>query len=287
LRHILSYKIFEGGNALDLVKPIKQSQVPQTIEALSDAVFPYIGLSGFGVDCMVLGTAGKKSSPDDESGDIDVGVDVSAYADRNGVSPEQVLKFIHDKLTRKFPMFQSRWLRGVDVVSFAYPIANDPGLGLVQVDFIPMKNMEWSKFIYHVDPASKYKSAHRNWLFAAIVSQIIEDESFDADGNMLGRSGYMMRLQDGLSRYTKSYEGKRGLLKNPRKIADSMVTDSPAELVRILFGDNIKTSDVATTEDVIGIINGPDFIWKDRLDAIKSEYARFLRKAGLKVPKEI
>jgi len=148
MNHLLSYKLFEGGNALELARPIKQSEVVGTLETLQDVIFPALGLSGFNIDCMVIGSAGKKKNPDDESGDIDIGFAVDKFAEKHGINEDQALKYLYDTLKREFPIFESRWMRGLEVVSFGYPIANDPGKGYVQIDFIPIRDMTWAKFIH-------------------------------------------------------------------------------------------------------------------------------------------
>lgn len=291
MRHLITYKLFEGGNALELARPIKQSEVAGTLETLEEVIFPALGLSGFGDDVMLIGSAGKKKGPDDESGDIDIGFAVDKFAEANGIDPSQALKYLYDKLNREFPVFEAKWMRGLEVVSFGYPIANDPGKGYVQIDFIPLKDMNWAKFIYHSPDyrkdESKYKSAHRNWLFAAIISQVIEDEEFDVDGNKLAYNGYMLKLSDGLSKIRKSYVGKTKLLKNAKKTEDVPVTKSPAEFVKFLFGDGIKPNDVATFEDAWRKTTDPDFRWADRLDDIKDALIDFLRRVKLPIPAEL
>lgn len=292
MKHLLTYQLFEGGNALELSRPIKQSEVPATLRAIEEVIFPALGISGWDVDAMLIGSAGKKSKPDDESGDIDIGIDIVSISDRLCVDESQVLKYIYDKLCREFPVFQSRWMRGVDVVSFGYPIANDPSKGYVQIDFIPLKDMNWSRFIYHCPDyrknESSYKSSHRNWLFAAILSTITEDESFDeVDGTTKSYYGYMMRLQDGLSKFRKSYEGKRGRLKNPVKTHDDHVTSDPNEFVKFLFGEEVKPADCVTFESCWRIITAPGYKWSDNLPQITEAYKGFLKRVNLPVPKEI
>lgn len=148
MRHILTYRLFEGGNALELARPIKQSEVQPTLDALADAIFPALKLEGFDRDCVLIGSAGKKAGPEDESGDIDVGFAVDRFAKAHGVTEDQALKYLYDVLQREFPVFQSRWMRGLEVVSLGYPIGNDPGKGYVQIDFLPIKDMSWARFIH-------------------------------------------------------------------------------------------------------------------------------------------
>lgn len=291
MRHIRTYKLFEGGNALELSRPIKQSEAAPTIAAIEEIIFPALGLEGFEKDCLLIGSVGKKKDPEDESGDIDIGFAVDKFADAHNIDEDQAIKFLYNTLQKEFPVFESRWLRGLEVVSFGYPIANDPAKGYVQIDFIPIKDMKWAKFIYYspdyTKDESKYKSAHRNWLFSAIISQIIEDEEFDIDGNKLGYMGYMMRLNDGLSKVKKSFVGKTKLLKNAKKVEDVPVTKSPEEFVKFLFGDGIKPSDVRTFEDSWSIMMDPAFRWSDRVGNIRLALLKFLKRVKLPIPTEM
>jgi hypothetical protein len=291
MRFIKTYKLFEGGNALHLARPIKQSEVRPTLETIKDVIFPALGLIGFGEDVIQIGSAGKKVDDDDTSGDIDMGIAVDLYAAKNNISPDEVLDHIYATLQKEFPAFESRIMKGLEVVSLGYPIANKPELGYVQLDFIPVRDMTWAKFIYYAPNRrkgeSKYKSAHRNWLFCAILSQIIEDEEFDLDGNKLGYRGYMMKLTDGLSKIKKSFIGKTKLLKNPVKTEDVAITKNPNEFVKFLYGPGVRPNQVKTFEMAYEKMLEPDFKYADRLPAIEKEFKKFLHRVKLDIPKEL
>lgn len=291
MRYLKSYALFEGGNAFGTTRPIRQSEVAGTMEAIKDAVLPALGLEGLGVDCMTIGSAGKKKDPDDESGDIDIGFDVAAFSRKHGIDPGMALKYLYDRLNTQFPTMSTKLIRGLEVASIAYPIENDPGKGYVQLDFLPLKDMKWAKFIYHQPDyrkdESKYKSAHRNWLFCAILSQMIEDEEFDVDGERLAYHGYMMRLNDGLSRFRKTHVGKTKRLKNPKIVQDDEVTRDPNAFVRFLFGKGVRPPHVSTFEDAYALVTSPDYVYADRLRGIEDELVRFLKRVKLPVPDEV
>lgn len=295
MKHIHTFNdfLFEGGKALDNTRGIKQSEVQATLDSIQDNVFPALGLSSWGTDALLIGSAGKKEADDDTSGDLDVGIPMKEFCEKHGVVDALGLKYVYDILKRAFPEFQIKWMRGLEVVSMSYPIKGDPNLGYVQVDFLPLKDMEWAKFIYHSPDyrkgESKYKSAHRNWLFAAILSALTEDEIKDENGNILGFSGYMMRLNDGLSKIKKTYVGKKKLLKNPviQPEHEELITRSPKDFLEFVLGSGIQPKDAETFEQVYGIISGPDYKWKDKLPQIKESLVRFLNRVKLQIPDEL
>lgn len=295
MRHIYTFKDYlsEGGNALDNTRPIKQSEVQSTLDSIQDVVFPALNLSGWGTDALLIGSAGKKESDESTSGDLDIGLPMKEFCEMNGVSEDLGLKYAYDMLTRRFPEFRTRWMRGINVVSLSYPIKGDPNLGYVQVDFMPIKDMRWAKFIYHSPDQkkgeSKYKSAVRNWLFAAILSTLTDDKEYDEDGNLLGFSGYMLRLGEGLSKIKRSHVGKTGLLKNSVLIKDEerLLTNSPDEFLEFVLGPGIKAKDAETFESVLNIITSPSYKWKDNVEQIIETFKRFLNRVKLQVPDEI
>lgn len=295
MRHISTFTnfLFEGGNALKSARPIKQSEVQQTLDSIRDVVFPALGISDWGSDALLIGSAGKKESDDATSGDLDIGIPMSEFCEKHGVDQSMGLKYVYDILRRTFPEFELVWMRGIEVVSLSYPIRGNPSNGYVQVDFLPLKDMEWAKFIYHSPDyrkgESQYKSAHRNWLFAAILSVLTEDEQYDGDGNLIGFSGYMMRLNDGLSKVRKSFVGKTKLLKNPISIKDDeqLITRTPADFIEFVCGPGYKPKDVATFESLYHIISGPDYKWSDKLSEIKTTCIKFLNRVKLQIPDEL
>lgn len=263
------------------------------MRAIEKTIFPALGLEAWDKDVLLIGSAGKKLDPSETSGDLDLGIVMDLFAKKHGTAPERGLEYLFLLLKTEFPHMQYKWMKGLEVVSLAFPIEGEDDNGYVQVDFLPLKDMEWAKFIYYSPDyrkgESKYKSAHRNWLFAAILSAVIEDITFDDAGNKLGYTGYMMRLNDGLSKIRKSFGGKKGLLKNPKIVKDEekFITRSPKEFIEFLFGPGYVQEDVRTTEQVINIITGANFKWKDKRDEIVSNYKKFLGRVKLEVPSEL
>lgn len=277
----------EGGNALGNVRPIKQSEIGATLDSIRDVVFPLIGIAGDNV--LLLGSMDKA----EDSGDLDVGLPMKEFCEANGVDEVLGMKYLYDLLGRNFPEFQTEWMRGLELVSMAYPIKGDPSLGYVQVDFIPVKDMEWAKFIYYspnrLKGESAYKSAHRNMLLRSVLFVVKENEDMDESGNLLGYDGLSLRLNDGLYQVRRSFVGKRGLLKNPVTISekDSLLTSVPKDFVNALFGPECKVEDVRTFEQCWAVITSPGSKYADKMEEIKESLIKELKKAKLEVPAEL
>jgi hypothetical protein len=295
LRTFSEFVLFEGGKALDSVRPIKQSEVPATVKSIEDTLFPVLKLREWNKDVLLIGSAGKKADPEETSGDIDLGIAMDQFFENNalGGSIEDAIGTIYTLVKNAFPEWEIKWMKGLEVISIAFPIGGDIDNGCVQLDLLPLKDMDWAKFIYtspdYRKNESRYKSAHRNWLFAAVLSAITEDHQFDDAGNKLGFTGYMMRLNDGLSKIKKSYVGKKGLKKTAEivKGEERLITKSPKEFVQFVFGEKYAPDDVRTFEDAIHIINAPDFKWKDKKEEILENYVRFLNRVKLPIPAEV
>lgn len=262
------FALFEGGKALEQVRRILKDEIPETIKDVEAKLLPVVGSKNY----KVMGSAGHK--PD--SGDIDFGL--------MDVEVDEVLV---SRLKQKFPDREIEFMKGLEVLSMSWPIEGDEKNGMVQIDMIPVKNEEWSDFVYGFPEGSRYTSSHRNWLLAAITAVMRDSERKDDDGNVLGYTGHMFKLNDGLFKVEKSYEGKTKILKASKKISEEKITDDPSKFVKLLFGDKFKPSDVVTVEQCVNIMKGPDFKWKDKMDDIKDYYSKFLERVSLQFPKEL
>jgi hypothetical protein len=262
------FALLEGGKALEQVRRILKKEIPATVADVEAKLFPVIGTKDF----KMMGSAGHK--PD--SGDIDFGLrDVDVDED------------LADKVKSKFPDNEVKFMKGLEVLSISWPIEGDEKKGMVQVDVIPIKNEAWTDFVYKFPAGSKYSSSHRNWLLAAIVAVMRESEEKDDSGNVVSYVGHMFKLNDGLFKVEKTYQGKTKLLKSSKKIDEKKITDDPAAFVKMLFGDKFNPKDVVTVEQCINIMKGPDFRWKSRIKDIKDYYSKFLERVGLEYPREL
>jgi len=294
-------KIYEGGAAIKSARSIRQDEFRKTLENIKEIAFPLLGIDPdeSKEEYMSIGSLGKKKSESDTSGDLDIGYDARIFSDREGINYKQCSSRIAQILGRDLEgvlgfLPEMKDMPGLNILSIGWPIEGDPEKGTVQVDFIPLTDIEWSKFIYYspdyrVDESS-YKSAHRNWLFSAILSQkkIVLDT--DSNGEILDFEVPVLRLSEGLFWYTKTYRGKiKERTTRSEKIPgkEVFITNDPDEFVKFTFGDKYNPSDVKTFEDVFAIINSPDFYLYDKLDKIKDKYIWYMSRVKLPVPREI
>ena len=125
---------------------------------------------------------------------MDLGYDSSLFARKHNVDIKETSTKIYELLSEKLPEAlgfdpELKLMKGLKIVSVGWPIEGDPERGIVQLDLISVSNMEWAEFIYYSPDykmgESKYKSAHRNWLLAAILSarrEILSKDENDVGG---------------------------------------------------------------------------------------------------------
>jgi len=260
----------EGGRVFgDDTRKINKDEVAGTISDIEERLFPSVGLNSKNI--IKVGSAGHA----DVSGDIDFGV----------VGKDlEILKGI---LEMKFPNNKINFIKGLEVLSIEWPIGKDKKNGKVQVDFFPVYDKNWSAFIYKYPTDSKYKSAHRNWLFMAVLSTIKTDIEKAETGEELSYDGYMMNLNKGLFSIKKDYQGKTKILKHGEIVEEKLVTTDPNKFVEFIFGKGYKPEDVRTFEACWHIINKKDFKWHDNLGEIKKNLKKFLERVKLPIPKQL
>lgn len=293
--------LFEGGAAIKTSRRIREDEFQGTLLSIKEKLFPILGIdpSRINDQYVVIGSIGKKENPDDTSGDLDIGYDAKWYSDTNGITKKECSGFIYDKVKNDLGDIigfqpEINYLKGLNIVSIGWPIDGDIDKGIVQLDLIPLSDMKWADFIYYSPNykirESKYKSAHRNWLLAAILSARKEIMQRDDTGEVLDYETPVLILSDGLYWHTKSYRGKiKDRLKNPKKIEGSerFVTNDPQEFIDFALGTGYKMDDVKTFEQLFSVIMSPDFELKEKLPEIKERFLEFLQRVGLEIPTEI
>jgi hypothetical protein len=291
-------KLFEGGAAIKSSRPIKESEVEKTIQHMREVLFPLIGDGEFEKDFLLIGSIGKKKSPSDTSGDIDLGIAQEFLAQKFGISADQSLQFLYDKLSSELPAIlgyepDMKLMKGINVLSIAWPIEGDTENGTVQLDLIPISNMDWAKFIFYSPDyrknESKYKSAHRNWLFQAILSALKNVTKRDENGDIVDFDTYALRLNDGIYKNKKTFQGATKRLKRPDTVKGQsvFVTRDPQELLDLMFGGGVKPDNVKTFEEVWNIVTSPNFKYSDRVEEIRQDLIRYLNNAGYVIPTEV
>lgn len=245
--------------------------VPETLEYISELTC--ISRQ----DIVRLGSAGKQF----ESGDIDIAVDTNRYNS----------EVIHEMMVAELGVDQCHYNPGLRVGSYAVPIAGERSNGLVQVDLMYVRNVKWAEFAYFSPGINSwYKGAVRAILLSAVAGTInepgIDAFEYDEEGEMLVRAGWGLDLNVGLKRmYQMRKISKRTgtwlkTMENvsPDDILDKFPTlqfqmeeeviDDPEKIVKKLFDDNIKVSDVESAEDLLWLIFECDLFSQERIDNI-------------------
>lgn len=258
--------LFEGGNAVHDTKRISIEDVPSTINDIYENMFPKLEIKE--TDSIRLGSSGHTET----SGDIDFGIMLTD------------LSAINDKFIVAFPKEESHFMKGIEVLSVTWPI--NKSNERVQVDFLPVYDKDWTKFIYKYPENSKYKSAHRNWMLMAILSSIRDNVVKDENGNVTAYDGYFLNLNKGLFSMHKSYVGKTKLLKHGTMDDEVHITSDPKEFLNFAFGKDVMEKDVNSFENCWNLINSNNFRWKKQIQLIKDNFIDFLDRAELKIPSE-
>jgi hypothetical protein len=302
MKKIASYTEFlmEGGAAIKSSRSIREDEFPATLESIKFVLLPILFMDENDSDYMVIGSIGKKSNPEDVSGDLDFGFQWEKTAKKYSIqTKKELLAFLFEKLKRELPKElgfepEMNLLVGLNVLSIGWPIKGDPNMGIVQLDLIPLSNLEWARFAYYSPDyrmkESKYKSAHRNWLFQAILSSMGEVLTTDEEGNPMEINSYVFDFSDGLFKTRKSYQGKRGRLKRPVKVEGfprELVTNSPREFLDFAMGPGFSIDEVKTFEDLLNAIKSPKFKNKQNREKIKERFKGYIEKTPLVLPSEI
>ena len=293
--------LLEGGAAIKTSRRIREDEFPKTLDNIKQVLFPMLSIDPTKANeqYIIIGSIGKKKNPEDTSGDLDLGYDSSWFAREHNITVKDVSAFTYSLLSEKLADalgFQPEiaFLKGLNIVSIGWPVEGDVTKGIVQLDLIPISSMEWAEFIYYSPNykigESKYKSAHRNWLLAAILAARREVIDNDENGEIMDYNSPVLILSDGLFWHTKSYRGKlKSRLKNPKKIEGSerFVTRDPQEFIDFALGKGYTPNDVKTLEALLNIIKSPDFELSQNLQEIKDKFIEYLTRANLEIPTEI
>jgi hypothetical protein len=280
--------INESGNAVDNVRPIKQDEVIETAKWIEKEIFPKIGLAGLDDDAAVIGSAGKKL-PDQTSGDIDIAVSADKIAGFLGVPLQNALFALNDQL--KSLGYQTKLMPGFNQVSIAAPVGGYTSKGYAQVDFMLSTDLDWSRFIYHSPDfriaESRYKGAYRNLLLMSAIGNSFRKILATTDtGETKEFEAYVVRLNQGIVQVRKSFEGKKGLLKTAQlmKEFDKFITNTPEQVVELLFNGKHTPNDIDTYEKLKSLIDSTDFKFPNERGNIMKEFEKKLEDAKLPLP---
>jgi len=293
------HSLYEGGAAIKTSRSIREDEFPATLESIESILLPILGTEKKD-EYLVIGSIGKKPNPEDVSGDLDLGFEWKVSSKKYGLSDKrELLSKLYDVLKEELPEKlgfepEMNLMVGLNILSIGWPIKGDQKFGVVQLDLIPLSDLTWAKFAYYSPDykkgESKYKSAHRNWLFQSILSAMKDVIEKDENGDPLDINTYVFDFSDGLFKTRKTFRGKKGRLKNPVKVDGfprELVTNDPQEFLNFSMGPGFNPDEVKTFETLLKSIQSPKFRNKENREEIKNEFKRYLERTPLVMPSEI
>ena len=283
--------ILESGNAISDSRPFEQEEIPGTIEWIEKNVFPTLGINGVGDDAAILGSAGKKL-PGVTSGDIDMALSADKIAGNLGASLSDVIFKLNEALESLG--LDTAMNVGLKQISIGAPIDGDYKNGTGQVDFMLSRDLKWSTFMYHspdfTKDESKYKGAYRNILLMSIIGKSFYEITKQTEGGETAEyEAYVIRLNKGVFKVRKSFEGKKGLIKNAKllKEFDKEITNAPDDITDILFDSDVKAKDIMTYENLKALLESASFKFTDKVSDILEEFKKKLVQNKLPLPEDL
>ena len=251
--------INEGGNAVT-ANPIPAYITPLLYKEIEDAILK----ENPDIKMVPLGSVGKKND-DQFNGDIDIAIKID--------NKEELNKLI-DKV---FPDLEKNPNTTSSIVSISYPYNKEGQSGNAQVDFMIVKDIDFAKFFYHSPDfkknESKFKGATRAKMLSIIVSCIpvedAKDEYFE-DGKTVKKHWKYTFNTEGVFKQLLDYTGKKGPLKNPKKVKEfeKLIANDPDNCIKFIFGDNGKIEDC----------NSAESLWKAVHDKNKFKFQDVVQK---------
>jgi hypothetical protein len=270
-KEFINQPLLEGGNAINGVAKISQSEVRTSVPDLLKKIQKVLDLPSDKV--KLIGSAGKKLNPSDLSGDLDIAVECDASL------VEAHLKEFSDN---------NRIMKNIGVFSFAYDIGNK----LVQVDLMPVKDIkfaEWSFQANEEDLQQGLKGAQRNELFFAIAKYMAQEIlKKDKDGESLEIKRYFYDLAKGLMIGTRTRVNAKGKIgKNFSTIDKKVISSDPEKICKLMFGKGATPKQCSTFNGALKAINSDSFPYLDKREEILKLALKGIKDKNLKVPKSI
>ena len=279
----------EGGNAIDNASPIRGDM---TLKIANDIIKHLV--RAFNCDAAPLGSTGKKGA-NMTSGDIDIAVNIPWERHQDVLD---LIINLYDCQTYVSPGFK--------IISLGYPYELDGEPLIAQVDLMFVKDVEYSKFVFHspnyIENESMFKGAHRTTLLRTIVSAVpleyvykkaneLKDEYFtkdDYDGSLDGHHKTFWRLsfdqENGLQIIHKTKMGKRKPLAHSQTIKGDtiFISDNLSEIVKIILGDSATIEDCSSVESLWSFVCDRRKYRFWSVDRIESICERYLNNSTIK-----
>ena len=254
----------EGGNAVT-ANPIPAYITPLLYKEIEDAILK----ENPDIKMVPLGYVGKKND-DQFNGDIDIAIKID--------NKEELNKLI-DKV---FPDLEKNPNTTSNIISISYPYNKEGKSGNAQVDFMIVKDIDFAKFFYHSpnfkNDESKFKGATRAKMLSIVVSSIpvedAKDEYFE-DGKTVKRHWKYTFNTEGMFKQLLDYTGKKGPLKNPKKVKEfeKLIYNDPQNCVKFIFGDNGKIEDCNSAESIWKAVHNKNkFKFQDVVQKIEDRW---------------
>ena len=145
-----------------------------------------------------------------------------------------------------------------------------------------VKDIDFAKFFYHSPNfkknESKFKGSVRAKMLSIIVSNIpVEDakEEYFEDGTTVKKRWKYTFNTEGVFKQLLDYTGKRGPLKNPKKIKEfeKLISNDPENCVKFIFGENGKVEDCNSAESLWKAVHDPKkFKFQDVVQKIEDKW---------------
>ena len=256
--------INEGGNAVT-ANPIPAYITPLLYKEIEDAILK----ENPGIKMVPLGSVGKKND-DQFNGDIDIAINIDNKEELNNL------------IDKVFPGLEKNPKTTSTIISISYPYNKEGKSGNAQVDFMLAKNIDYAKFYYHSPNfkknESKFKGSVRAKMLSIIVSNIpVEDakEEYFEDGTTVKKRWKYTFNTEGVFKQLLDYTGKRGPLKNPKKIKEfeKLISNDPENCVKFIFGENGKVEDCNSAESLWKAVHDPKkFKFQDVVQKIEDKW---------------
>ena len=288
-------KLFEGGNAVSNVGPIFTENTIPTLKDIDKKILSrFLKLTD--KDWSALGSTGKKL-PGQTSGDIDIAIDINTISKTFKIPLEEVGQKIYDIIDISYPNMDKKYMKGLGIISLAYPIKGSSGN--VQVDLMLQDDINFAKWMFHspdfTKQESEWKGIYRTELIKSIGNAVSVpslttywDNEFDGKykGKIKKLGRIMLDPNKGYKKQIKSFVGKSG---NPIKTGKSeweeFVSKDPLMITKSLLGINATIKDTNSFESVWKVIQSNDFPWKKEIPKIVEYFADVIRRKGLPLPK--
>jgi hypothetical protein len=284
-----------GGSAIKQSERINAANLQETYNLALKV------LSDLGVDTKALfplGSFGKKG-PEGTYGDIDIAVPLTVLEKFvNSEEAKSEAEFVDDaaRVLEQLLIEEgltARWMKGLQVLSFAVPIVDVDGQqpdSWAQIDLMFSSQPEFSRWMYHSPDIkeSRWKGLYRNILLMAIANVISKQILESEEGLPVEWSVDTLDLISGLKNKYMSLKGKRGLLRNPKVLSKEFYDwgRDVQRLVNYLLGKGVEIKQTYTFEDVWRIVSNPQWEHYYLLPEIKKEFVRKLPEE-LEVPQVV